>query len=176
VGISGRIIRHGGMLFTLYGVGAFVGLLLIRSTFNGGFYFSVKVLAVPAALLVVAFVHQNRAQLLSPWRKTAMIYPMLLVFTWPYVMMLNASHVSGRVLFDGPVVEKFTSGSLGSKCHIRIRDRHSGELVAFAVSARVFGGTEVGSDFHACFLKGLFGIPFLWRSNPAPAECRDSGS
>jgi hypothetical protein len=170
------MIRFAGPLSIAYLVGGLASMLLIRSTVDGGLYFSVKVLAVPLAALVLLFVRRNRSATESPWFLAVVVYCLLLLFSWPYVMAFNASHVSGRLVYEGRVVEKFRNGRGGGQGNVRVLDRHTGELVGIPVSDEAFAKIDVGADFQACFLKSLFGIPFLWTRAPVPQECRDVAS
>jgi hypothetical protein len=117
------IVRFGIALFLVFiGSGLFF-LLIIETTFNGGFAVSVKLLWLPLATIVFGFTYLNREMLQArsrrPWHAWAMavaLYPMMLLFAWPYVLAANALLASkGRIEFRGPIVAKFMSGGRGAE-------------------------------------------------------------
>ena len=147
-------------------------LILIQSTFNGGFWQSVTWLWLPLAILIFGFTWLNRhffyAQTGSrrqPWFIAILLYPIVLLMTWPYVMALNAATASGdTTTFRGQVVRKWIhhSARYGDSCELDLRDSNSGETVTLTVPQSRYDSLSVGDVTMEKFLRGGLGIPFRW--------------
>jgi len=171
------IVRFGIALFLVFIGGGLFFLLIIETTFNGGFAVSVKLLWLPLATIVFGFTYLNREMLQArsrrPWHAWAMavaLYPMMLLFAWPYVLAANALLPSkGRIEFRGPIVAKFMSGGRYTPCHVRIHDVRTGQDVELNVRCRA--NPTVGALYSACFERGQLDIPVRWRFAEIPDPC-----
>jgi hypothetical protein len=171
-------------LLMLFMLGGAALLLLIESTFNGGLYLSLKVLSLPLAvgvflpLLLKSRRHPKPSRWL--WLGAVALYMMLMLFSWPYVLGVNALIADeSPIVFRGPVIEKFTSSGARSSIeyHLRIHDLWSGQVVEVNVSKAGFKNIPVGSDWCTAFHRGLFGIPYRWRhaeNSELYEECKKS--
>ncbi|HET8533573.1 MAG TPA: hypothetical protein VFO08_20655 [Methylomirabilota bacterium] len=173
------IVRFGTALFCLFMGGALFFLLTIETTFNGGFVLSVKLLCLPLAMIVFGFTYLNREMLQARsrrpwyvWVMAAVLYPMMLLFAWPYVLAANALlPTKGRIEFRGPIVEKFMSGGRYTSCHVRIRDVGTEQNVELNVGCRAYATLAVGALYSSCFERGRLGIPVRWRFAEIPNPC-----
>ena len=165
--------RYAAWLFYAYIIGGLVFLLLIESVFNGGFYFSVKILWLPLMLLVFGFTWAKRHVLYDAtksifklWLFAAVFYPLTILFGWPYVMAFNAITASGdTIVYRGPVVRKWIGHSPrgDDSCRIEVRDTDSGEIITITVPPERYASLAVGDVAAEEFLRGGFGIPYRWR-------------
>jgi len=93
--------RFGTPIFLLYFFISLTFLCLIESVFNGGFYFSIRILWLPVAIVifgVTAWCYKDmprgrngKGAWWFPWVIAAILYPLSLLMAWPYVMAVNAS-------------------------------------------------------------------------------------
>jgi hypothetical protein len=167
------LCRYGSWLFLAYMLGGVVFVLLIDSVFNGGFSFAMKILWLPLALLIFGFTYVNRQFFYvetrsrrKPWLLAALLYPLAILMSWPYVMALNAATSSGdTVTYGGPVERKWIHHSprFGDTCEIDIRDTHSSEVVTVTVPPEKYGSISQGDIATVEFTRGGFGIPYRWR-------------
>lgn len=173
------MVRHAIALLFLFMGGALLFLFTIETTFNGGFALSVKVLWLPLAIVVFGFMYVNvevlQARGRRPWHVWVMamlLYPMTLLFAWPYVLAVNALlPTRGRIEFSGPIVGKFVSGGRYTSFHVRIQDVGSGQSVELNVGSREYARLRVGAVYSSCFEHGRLGIPFRWRFAQIPSPC-----
>jgi len=173
------VVRFGTALFLLFMGGALFFLLTIETTFNGGFALSVKVLCLPLAMVVFGFTFLNREMLQGrsrrPWHVWVLamvLYPLTLLFAWPYVLAANVLLPSkGRIEFRGPIVGKFMSGGRYTSCHVRIHDAGTGRSVELNVGCRAYPTLAVGALYSSCFERGPLDIPVRWRFAEIPDPC-----
>lgn len=172
------IIRYGKALAILFVLGSLFFLIAIESIFNGGFYFAVKIIALPAGISIFGFTYVNREELKllfpgRPWQMwliAGLLYPLSLLFGWPYLMAINAIAVDKEpIIFNGPVLEKFITSGKTTSYHIRIKDFTSNKTVALNVGANRYSLITVGSEYCAVFNRGMLGIPFVWRFGTNPS-------
>jgi hypothetical protein len=168
------IYRYGGWLFFAYLAGAMLFLVLIDSIFNGGFFFSVKLLWLPLAVVIFGFTWVNRDLLRSetgssrkPWFIALLLYPVALLMSWPYMMALNAATArGGSLVYQGPIERKWIHHGgrrFGDSCEIDIRDTHSSELITISVSSEKYASLSQGDTVTVEYMRGGFGIPYRWR-------------
>ena len=168
------VYRYGGWFFFAYMAGAMLFLILIDFIFNGGFFFSVKVLWLPVAVVIFGFTWVNRdflgAEMRSgrkPWFIAATLYPVALLMSWPYVIALNAATARGDTLvYKGPVERKWIhhgSRRYGDTCEIDIRDKQSSEVITIPVSSEKYASLSEGETVTVEYMRGGFGIPYKWR-------------
>jgi hypothetical protein len=168
------VYRYSGLLFLAYVAGGMLFLVLIDSVFNGGFSFSMKILWLPVALAIFGFTCLNREFLRAemgssakPWLLAAMLYPIVLLMSWPYVMALNAATARGDTLvYNGRIERKWIhhgSGRFGDTCEIDIRDTQSSEVVTIRVSPEKYASLSQDDIVTVAFTRGGFGIPYRWR-------------
>ncbi len=173
------LYRYGGFFFFAYMAGGLVFLLLIDSTFNGGFFFSVKHLWLPLALLIFGYVWVNRGffraemrSSIKPWFIAALLYPTALLMSWPYLMAVNAATGHGETLtYQGPIERKWIQHGRNNfnSCMIDIKDTTSAEVVPLVVSPQSYASLLPGEMVSVSFRRGGLGIPYRWRSEgPRP--------
>ena len=167
------LCRYAVWLVSAYMIGGIVFLVLIESVFNGGFDFSMKILWLPLLLLIFGFTWVNRHLLgdayksvFMPWLLAVLAYPLMILFSWPYVMALNAATASGdMIVYRGPVVRRRIDHGTrgGDSCRIDLRDVHSTEIITITVPLGRYASLSVGDIATEEFRRGGFGIPFRWR-------------
>ena len=179
--MSRFLSRFGTPFFLLYILISVVFLGLIETVFNGGFYFSIRILWLPMAIVifgVTAWCHTDLAPGRNgkgawwlPWLMAVILYPVSLLMAWPYVMAVNAflpSH--GSVTYEGPVIDKQTSGGRVTSYQLILDDIRSGEPVTLPVSRAAYAGIPLGQTVHQTFTLGGLGIPYNWRFAGKPSE------
>ena len=151
------IHRYGTALFFAYMVVGLLFLLLIESVFNGGFWQSTKWLSLPVAGAIFGFTWVNREFLYrqtrsrhEPWVTSLLLYPLAVLFIWPYVMALNAATAMGDVItYSGPIVQKWIqhSGRGGATCQIDVGDTRSAQTVTVTVPREKYASLSEGDVF-----------------------------
>ncbi|EJL84600.1 hypothetical protein PMI15_02079 [Polaromonas sp. CF318] len=165
------LIRFSGLLFIAFALGALVFFASIESVFNGGFAESIKILCLPFGVAILAFMYFNREALADSslglwqsWLLAAIVYPLSLLFGWPYLMAVNTLAFNpAPIIYSGPVIAKFVSSGKSTSHHIRLRDVSSGEIVELLSPRDAYSRIQVGAMYCTAFHRGLFGIPFRWR-------------
>jgi hypothetical protein len=156
-------------------VGSVFFLVAIESVFNGGFYFSVRILWLPLALLVFGFTWFNRRSLYiamqgrwKTWLTALASYPMALLMCWPYIMAINAATSSGeKMVYRGPIKRKWIGrGSRGRFYEIDVLDSSTSQVITLDVSPEKYASLREGDIFTTEFIRGGFGIPYRWRFEP----------
>ena len=164
-------------LLFAYLVGGGFFLVAIESVFNGGFYFSVRILWLPLALLVFGFTWFNRHFLYremqsfwKTWATAVAAYLMFLVMTWPYVMAVNAATSNGeKMVYGGQIQRKWIGhGSRSRFYEIDVFDSSTSQVVTFDVSPEKYASLREGEIFTTGFIRGGFGIPYRWRFRSQP--------
>jgi len=159
-------------MMLIYGGSSFVFLMTIESTFNGGFIFAVQSLWLSLALIVFGVAWWCRQSFKeipgfhgAPLLIAAILYPLLLLFSWPHVMALNAVLPSrGEVIYEGPVVKKWTSGKKNRISYIIVvRDRATQKDMKLHAPKWQFEQLSVGDTMRKSFTLGGLGIPYRWR-------------
>ena len=168
------ICRYGNKVFLAFMFGGLVCLLLVESVFNGGFDFSTKILWLPLGLLIFGYTWVNRQffyiemrSVRKPWLYAVMLYPMAILLSWLYMMLINAVTSSGDALvYRGPVEHKWVHHGgvrFGDSYEIDIRNADSSEVVTITVTPERYASISKGDVLAAEFKRGGFGIPFRWR-------------
>jgi hypothetical protein len=167
------LYRYANWIFFCYMGGAAVFLLLIESVFNGGFAQSIKWLWLPLAVLIFGFTwlnrylfHANSGSSRQSWLFAFILYPVVLLLSWPYVMALNAATASGDTMtYRGPVVQKRIDHSrrYGDSYQIELQDTRSTEIITLTVPPARYSSLSVGDVTTEEFLRGGLGILFRWR-------------
>ncbi len=160
--------RFGGILFIAYGVVGVFFLVRIPSTFNGGFDFAVRHLWLPIAVVVLSYTAW-RGERLEPsawkrWTMAVVLCPLLLLFSWPYVLAANTlGGPHPDMTYRGVVTSKFISGARSRACVVEIQDGTTRERVQFVVSPSLYHSLDVGAEYGQTMKRGLFGIPYAER-------------
>lgn len=173
------ISRFGTPFFITYTITAMILLGLIETVFNGGFYFSLRILWLPLAIVifgVTAYCHKDlprgrngKGPRWFPWVMAAVLYPLTLLMSWPYVLLVNALLPSrGPVTYAGPVIEKPLSGGRTTTYLIVLDDFHTGEPITLAVSREAYDKIPLGMIVDQTFTIGGLGIPYNWRFARSP--------
>jgi hypothetical protein len=159
-------------LFYFYLTGGVFFLVVIESTFNGGFYFSMRMLWLPVAILVFGFSWLNRRsfsdQMGSSWKMWATVvalYGLILLMSWPYVMAINAATSSGeKIIYSGPIQQKWIAhDSRGKSYQIDLFDLSTSSAITLTISPREYALLSKGDIFKTEFIRGGFGVPYRWR-------------
>ena len=160
-------------LLLFYVAGSLFFLITIESVFNGGFDFSLRVLALPLALLIFGVMWSSRkffySETKSVWKAWLLalgLYLFALLFSWPYVMAVNAASSSGeKIIYRGPIQRKWIRrGARGNTSYeIDVLDSSTSTLVTLDVSSQKYISLHEGEIYTAEFIRGGFGIPYRWR-------------
>jgi hypothetical protein len=161
--------RH--FLLALYVFGGAFFLLAIESVLNGVFYFSMRLLWLPVAILVFGFTWLNRdflyRKMKSRWETWAVAlfaYPFLLFITWPYVMALNALSSTGETItYRGPIQRKWVAHGRATSYQIDVLDAATSQVVTLIIRPQEYAALKEGDRFSTKFIRGGFGIPYRWR-------------
>jgi hypothetical protein len=154
--------------FGIFACPAAATLLLVRTPFNAGFDLTIRYLAFPLLALVLFVAHASRKKNeRHPWMRyffALIIWPMLVVFSWPYLLVVNAAAADGSTLeVSGPVTEKFAAGSSRSKSYvIKLLDQATRDQVDVPISRSEWDIVKVGDGYKFCFFNGRFGVPYYW--------------
>lgn len=161
------VFRFGNTMLVLFGVVAVAFLVSIQSVLNSGLYFSLKALCVPLALIVFGYTWAERDFLytvkgiVGTWVIAGVVYPMLLLWGWPYVMALNAATGTGeKIVYSGRVTAKWESNGLPQA---EIRDAATKKPVVLSLSKPQYDAVQPGSPLSVEFQRGGFGFPYRWR-------------
>lgn len=166
------LIRHRNLLLGAYLLGALFFLVAIESVFNGGFFFAISWLWLPLLVIVFGFTWWYRERLyrlaknskVRMWVIAALMYPLVLLMSWPYMMALNAATATGaRVVYKGPIVRKWVSKGKSTSYHIDIYDEATRMPVTLNCSSQRYDSLSEGQVISREFQLGGFGIPFGWR-------------
>lgn len=179
--MSRFLSRFGTPFFVLYVITSIVLLGLIETIFNGGFYFSIRILWLPLAIVifgVTAWCHKDmprgrngKGAWWFPWVIATILYPLTLLMAWPYVMAVNALlPAQGSVTYAGPVIDKQLSGGRTTTYLIVLDDFHSGEPITLPVSHDAYDKIPLGMIVDQTFTIGALGIPYNWRFAGKPSE------
>lgn len=172
--MSRFLILHSNIVFMVYMVIG-VGLLVaFETTFNGGFFLSVKVLSAPVACLVLLFVKRKMAELrrLKYWSNFKVwafaylvVYPVVLLMAWPYFVSVNALLSNKEIVKVGGVITgKFTTnGKYGEGFHVTVRNVDSEKEVELTVRPSEYSSLQPGQVYYHNFYKGAFGVPWHGR-------------
>ena len=168
-----RIMRIGSRLFPIFMFGGLFWLMLIETTFNSGFDFMMKILALPLALIVFSFTYINQTALLAYsnsllklWGVAIAFYLLLLLFSWPYLLVVNAVFRDEKpVVYTGEIIKKYEhrSSKNSNSYLITIRDIDTNEDIVLKLPYLYFQEAQVGQRYCTVFYRGLLGIPFRWR-------------
>ena len=160
------------MLYALGGGGFFYS---IGTTFNGGVGLTVKYLAVPLAVVIVVIGYIRTRHLLTKDKIKAclflglLIYPMILLFAWPYLLAFNAFASTGETLaVTGSITRKSTAGAKSIAYVVSIRNAQSGEDTQVNVSKNDYEAMSIGDVYKFCYYRGRLDIPFYWRLSGQP--------
>jgi hypothetical protein len=148
---------------------------------NAGVIYAVKILSIPAAILIFGYTYFNRVWLTSlnpsqswrPWLMALGIYLIFLLLGWAYFLAINTLVISDTpVIFSGQVLDKFISSSrISTSHHIKILDDDSKTPITLYVTRNEYSKIKIGENYSKCFQKGRLGIPFLWRDSSIPYSC-----
>ena len=179
--VNRLILRYGNVIFIALALGAVLFANKVDTPTNAGLSDSVKLLALPLALLIFGYTYVNRALLTSlkpsqPWRPWVIaffLYLLSLGIGWPYYLAINTLAVSEKpIIFSGTVVKKFISTSrVSATPHISIKEQDITDPVTLPVTVEEYSKIEIGSRYSKCYQKGMLGIPFLWRNGSIPYIC-----
>ncbi len=163
-------------LLMLYALGGGGFLFSIGTTFNGGVGLTVKYLAVPLAIVVISFAYIRGRYLPTKEKVKAwlflcfLLYPMILLFAWPYVLAFNALTATGEtVAVTGTITRKSTAGAKSVAYVVSIRNPQTGQDSQVAVSKEDYESMSLGDSYQFCYYRGRFDIPFFWRFSGQPA-------
>jgi hypothetical protein len=165
------LTRYGNALFLGFlGVGVAL-LVAIESIFNGGFVYSIKATWFPLALLTfgVTWMYRHDFKRIGRsrskvWITAALLYPIALLMTWPYVMAANALTTSGRsITYQGPVTHKWISSGRFPGNQVVIFDQATGKKITLSMSQSRYNTLSKGDNVMETFSIGGLGIPFRWR-------------
>ncbi|MGH8048038.1 MAG: hypothetical protein ACREKL_12420 [Chthoniobacterales bacterium] len=152
-------------------LGGLFFLIAIDSTYNGGFYFSASHLWLPLAALIFGYTWWHRKYFVSvtkrkksPWITAAIVYPLVLLMSWPWLMALNAVTGTGAmVTYSGPIQGKWINHGKSRSYHFSILDDSSHEIIKLNCNASEYSRLSIGSIASRTFQLGGFGIPYRWR-------------
>jgi hypothetical protein len=157
------------MLMLYMGISS-IFLFTIGTTFNGGVGLTAKYLAAPLAIIVFAFTYVRSRGLPTKTKINALllfgvlIYPMILLFAWPYVLAFNALAATGETIaISGGISRKSTSGAKSTAYIVSIRNQQLDEDVQISVSKRDYDHMAIGDSYKFCYYQGRLGIPYFWR-------------
>ena len=157
-------------------------LLGIKTTFNGGFSLAAKYLCIPLAVAIIFFVKTNihKVRPHVQWSdfkiwlfSMLLVYPLIVLMSWPYVLAANALFSSRETVELGGLVDKkfITSGKYGPSYHIRTTDLRTLDQAKLNVTEQEYRGIREGETYHQYFYEGAFGIAWHW-SGQAPNQSR----
>lgn len=160
-------------------VGGVIWHILIESVFNGGFDESVRWLWLPWLVLVIGYLVRYRRWLRErfggeTWKAigtAAVMYPILVLMSWPYVMAVNAVRDVGLIEYDGRVEKKWISEGRVREHMLEIRDSGTAQATV-PVGQDLYESAQVGQFAHCTYWQGAFGIPYRWRYGEAAPVCR----
>ncbi len=160
------------MFFMAVGVAL---LLVIKTTFNGGFYITMQYVTVPWVLIIFGFtaVKTRRESNLKrqAWFLAIIMYALAVFFSYPYFLALNSIGMQDEIVaYSGPITDIHKSSSGKYPSTITIRDIYTNEFVEFHVNHTQVDQLYLGASYKSCFYRGRFDIPFVWRFS-APPKC-----
>jgi len=172
------LARYGSAAFMAFCVGSVLWMILIESVFNGGLKESVRWLWLPWLALVVGYVVRYRRWLAECYRGkawkafglAALIYPLLILMSWPYVMAANAAGDGGSIEYAGRIEKKWISGGKTTSHLFDILSANAARTTV-QVNEHVYETAQVGQHVHCSYRQGLFGIPYRWRYGEAGPAC-----
>ncbi len=158
------------LFFTYLGFSVFF-LLKLDSVFNGGFYYSVRLLWLPLAIVIFGYTWLNRTFLYSvnankiiTWVLAVMLYALSLLMTWPYVMAVNALTSNGdEIVYQGPIEKKWISKGKQWSYHLVIRDQQSMKKITVNCSKKRYYSLSEGDVIVERFYIGGLDFPFRWK-------------
>ena len=166
-----------GYLLLAYMAGSGAFLFSIGTTFNGGFWLTVKYLALPLGIALAAFTYARSRALerhmkLQVWLFVMlMLFPIVVLMAWPYVLAANALVPSGAIVaVSGVITSKSASAGRSTFYVVTVRDPNSGNEDRIQISRAAYEVIAIGDSYKFCFYDGRFGIPFYWRLS-GPPEC-----
>lgn len=159
--------------FGIFVVLSLLGLLLLKTEFNGGFSLALQYLAPPLFLLVMGAAHANRKKVQPSWLAyffALVMWPLLVVFSWPLLLVANAAAADGSVLeFSGPVSNKFMAGTRSREHVVTLLDQATRNEVKISIPPDAWDAAKIGEVYKFCFFNGKFGVPYYWRfAGPPP--------
>lgn len=166
------LCRYSTLLTVAFFGGAAFFLLSIESTFNGGFGLTVRYGSLPLAILIFGYTYWYRQELARicrsgkmVWIRASLLYPVVLLLSWPYVLGVNAFTGSGETItFTGPVEEKWITKGRHTGYHIAIRDSKTQEEVRLNCSESRYQTLQIGDSVSESFEVGGLNIPYRWKS------------
>ena len=101
----------------------------------------------------------------KPWFAAIAVYGIALLFSWHYVMALNAATSSGETaIYSGRIERKWINHSrFGDEYGIDVLDSTSSQIITLTVSRLKYASLREGDAFRTEFIRGGFGIPYRWR-------------
>lgn len=165
------IYRYRNILFFTYiGLSAFF-LMRLESIFNGGFYYSVRILWLPLAIIIFGYtwLHRNffysvNRNKITTWALVIMLYGLSLLMTWPYVMAVNAFTGDGdEIVYEGPIEKKWISKGKRLTYHLVIRDQKTMEIVTLNCGKNFYNSVSEGNFITEHFYMGGLGFPYRWK-------------
>lgn len=163
-------------LFGLYLLGSGVFLFSIGNTFNGGFELTVKYLALPLAIIFILFSYVRGRRLSGNEKFKAwlfnglLIYPMILVMSWPYLLAFNAIAAGDKVVaITGAITDKTIAGTKSPAYVVSVTNPETGRISRIAVSQKDYERITIGDSYQFCFYVGRLGLPFFWKFSGQPA-------
>jgi len=156
-------------------------LVLIDSTFNGGFDEAVRWLWAPWLVVVVAYAWRywgwmrERTRRWSSWKLPLLVvamHPMLILMSWPHLMAINASGDRGLGVYEGALQHKWISRGRSSTSNIlTFTDAASRRTVDAQVSQELYDSAGIGAMVHCEYRIGTLGIAYRWRYGEDKPAC-----
>jgi len=175
------LVRFGALLFITYATLAIVCLLLIETTFNGGFLevetWALPITAVASFFFVKTYFEaikrETRYSTLKIWITTALVALLVAFFTWPYAQLFNAISAEGTetAYLGGRLIKKFTASGKTTSHVFVLAPPSVAEPVKLQVSDQTYEAVSIGQNYHECFAVGGLGWPFRWRYAEEPPKC-----
>lgn len=170
------------LLFS-YLFGSAVCNALVISPTRDGWWLSIKVLALPLAIVTLwLFRKEWKARSgfdakLNLILFTCVAYPASLLMAGPYLQIAGALlPASASIEYRGPVIAKDTVMARGipSAYLLQIVDRNSEEIVEFEVPLVIAINTSVGDEYGRCFYLSPFGTAYRWQYGDRQPICLHS--
>jgi hypothetical protein len=154
-------------------------LMTIESTFNGGFYYSVKLLCIPLAIIILAYVRWHQSAFGKSrriWIVAGLLYPIALLMSWPYVMALNLlTSPDKKITYHGTIERKWESNGRTVSYHVDLLDTTTRQLVTLNYSPAHYAQVARGDTISETYFAGRLGIPARWKyANPLAPEIREN--
>jgi hypothetical protein len=96
------------------------------------------------------FFYGKTKSVSKPWLVAALLYPIAILMSWPYVMALNAATAKRDIIiYSGPIERKWVqhSARFGDTCMIDMRDKTSSQIVTITVSLEYYASVSEGLGY-----------------------------